>query len=292
MTKIPVSQFSRTIRSIGNRKILLVILLLAFLPGTALSQSSSLTEGLQPIFVEGVEALKKGDLDTAERDFIKVLEQGGKVAFVYNNLGAVYQQRRQYEKALSQLREAIRLDPGYAAPHVLAGASLMALGKIPEAIEELKQAVKLEPNAPLARLKLAQAYDQTDNLFGLVEQYQKLRDGSPRDPEYTYQLGKAYMRMAAWCSEQIEKLNPNSARLHQSIANNYVYQGNTEKAIEYLNRAIQADPKLPDIHLALAQLYQQKGLVSEALQEIELELAIIPNNLAALTLKGQLASRK
>ncbi len=286
------SQSNRPMRLIGTRRILILILLLALLPVAALSQSSSLPESLQSIFVEGVEALKKGDLDIAERDFIKVLEEGGKVAFVYNNLGAVYQQRRQHEKALSQLWEAIRLDPGYAAPHVLAGASLMALGKTSEAIKELETALKLQPNEPLARLKLAQAYDQTDNLFGLVEQYQKLRDRSPRDPEYAYQLVKAYMRMAGWCSEQIEKVNPNSARLHQSIANNYVYQGNTEKAIEYLNRAIQTDPKLPDIHLALAQLYQQKGLVSEALQEIELELAIIPNNLAALTLKGQLASRK
>lgn len=167
----------------------------------------------------------------------------------------------------------------------------MALGKLPEAIKELEQAVKLEPNEPLARIQLAQAYDQADNLFGLIEQYQRLRQINPKDSEYTYQLGRAYMRLTGWCSQEIEKISPSSARLYQSIANNYVYQSDKEKAIEYLKQAIQADPRLAELHLALAQLYAQQGQVTEALQEIDLELAIVPNSLAALTMKENLKKK-
>jgi tetratricopeptide (TPR) repeat protein len=268
-----------------------LILAMGLIPLAGYSQNASLPESLQSLFASGVKAQKQGDLEEAEKAFLKVLEQGGKLSFVYNNLGAVYQQRKQHAQALAEFREAIRLQPDYAAPRILAGASLTALGKISEAIKELEQAVKLEPNEPLARIQLAQAYDQADNFFGLIEQYQRLRQINPKDSEYTYQLGRAFMRLTGWCSQEIEKINPSSARLYQSIANNYVYQSNKEKAIEYLKRAIQADPKLAELHLALAQLYAQQGQVSEALREIDLELSLVPNSLAALTMQENLRKK-
>ena len=266
-------------------------LVLSLIPPAAHSQTSSLPEALQSLFASGVEAQKRGDLDAAERAFTTVLAQGGKVSFVYNNLGAIYQQRRQYSQALEQFREAIRLEPHYAAPRILAGASLLALGKVSEAVKELELGVKLQPNEPLARLQLAQAYDRSGDVFGLVEQYQKLRDGYSTDPEYSFQVGGAFMKVAALCSQELGQSNPTSARYYQSVANYYVYQGNQKKAIDSLKRAIEADPKLPDLHLALAQLYAQQGQIAESLQQIDMELAIVPDSLAALTMKGNLTKR-
>jgi len=255
------------------------------------SQDVSLPKSLQPLFTSGVEALKKGDLETAEKNFQAVIDRGGKLSFVYNNLGAAYQQRKQHSQALTQFREAIRLDPNYASPRILAAASLMAMEKFPDAIKELEYAAKLQPNEPLVRLQLAKAYEQTGDHFGRVEQYQRLREINPRDPEYAFQLGRAFMELAAWCSQEIERIDPSSARLQQSIANSYVYQGNNEKAIATLKKAILVAPKLPDLHLALAQLYAQQGQITEAIQEIDLELVIIPNSLAALTMKEDLKKR-
>lgn len=290
--KIPRFEPSRQYRTWWIYSVLMVLNFLAVVSESARCQTSGLPENLQPLFAEGVEALKKGRLDTAEKNFIGVLEAGGKLAFVYNNLGAVYQQQRQHNKALAQFQEAIRLEPNYAAPHILSGLSLMAFGRTSEAVKELETAVKLQPDEAIPRVKLAQIYDQSDNFSGMIEQYQKLREISPNDPEFVYQLGKAYMRLAGWCSEEIEKINPGSARLHQSMANSYVQQGENERAIESLKRAIQADPKLPELHLALAQLYQQQGKVPEAVEQIDLELALVPNSLAALTMKESLRNKK
>src|SRR4051794_31446306 len=47
---------------------------------------SSLPASLEELFINGVKAQKSGQLDAAERAFLEVLRQGGKVAFVYNNL--------------------------------------------------------------------------------------------------------------------------------------------------------------------------------------------------------------
>ncbi len=268
-----------------------LVLVLGLFSIAGYSQNLNLPESLQPLFTSGVEALKKGDLDSAEKSFQTVIDRGGKLSFVYNNLGAVYQQRKQHSQALTQFREAIRLQPDYASPRILAAASLMALERFPEAIKELEYAAKLQPNEPLVRLQLAKVYEQTGSLVGRVEQYQKLREINPKEPEYAFQLGRAFMELAAWCSQEIERINPASARLQQSIANNYVYQGNNEKAIEALKKAILVAPKLPDLHLALAQLYAQQGRTTDAIQEIDLELAIVPNSLAALTMKENLEKR-
>lgn len=268
-----------------------LVLVLGLFSIAGYSQDLSLPESLQPLFTSGVEALKKGDLDSAEKSFQAVIDKGGKLSFVYNNLGAVYQQRRQHSKALTQFREAIRLQPDYASPHILAAASLIVIEEFPEAIKELEYAAKLQPNEPLVRLQLARAYEQIGDLFGRVEQYQRLCEINPKEPEYAFQLGRAFMELAAWCSQEIERIDPASARLQQSIANNYVYQGNNEKAIAALKKAILVAPKLPDLHLALAQLYAQQGRMIEAIWEIDLELAIVPNSLGALTMKENLKKR-
>jgi hypothetical protein len=45
---------------------------------------------------------------------------------------------------------------------------------------------------------------------------------------------------------------------------------------------------LPDIHLALAEIYLEQGKHDAARQEVEQELAIVPESVAALALKKRL----
>lgn len=243
---------------------------------------------LERLFVEGVQAQKAGELDTAERLFLKVLRQGGKVAYVYNNLGAVYQMRGDHARAIARFRDAVRLQPNYAAPRILMGASLLALGRVPEATRELERAVQLQPREPLARQQLAKAYERADNFPGLVEQFRALREIAPQEPEYAYQLGRAYLELAGWCVREMARVNSRSARVYQARAENYRALGHLERAVQVFQRAVQADPKLPDLHLALAGIYLEQGKQAEARQEIEQELAIVPESVAALALKKRL----
>ena len=103
--------------------------------------AQSLPPALTELFNKGVQAEKAGQLDAAEKAFLAVLEQGGKQAFVYNNLGIVYRERGDNERALVPFREAIRLNARYAAPRVLMGSSLLALGRVKEAAAELEAAM-------------------------------------------------------------------------------------------------------------------------------------------------------
>jgi tetratricopeptide (TPR) repeat protein len=267
---------------------LLIFLLLCLRPSEPLWAQQTLPEALQGVFRSGVEAQKAGRLDEAEKAFLRVLREGGKAAFVYNNLGIIYQQRGDHARAIALFREAVRLQPDYAAPRILLGASLLATGKIPEAIQELERGVKLQPREPLAHLQLARAYERASNLPGVVNQYRTLCDLAPQEPEYAYRLGTAYLRLAERSFQEIQRINPRSARVYQSWGENCRARGQLDLAVRVFERTAQADPKLPGIHLALAQIYLEQGKQAKARKEIEQELAIVPESVAALALKQNL----
>jgi len=255
--------------------------------------AQELPAALQATFGAGVQALKADKLAEAEAAFRRVLaEPGGQVAYVLNNLGIVHERRGEHLKAVEQFREAIRLDPAYVAPRILLGASLLALGRVDEAKAPLEQAVRLAPKEPLARLQLAQAYERGNDPAGAVEQYRVLRELAPLDPEYVYKLGKAYLGLSEWSLRQIKEIDPRSARLQQALGHNYRVQGRTELALRAFERAARLDPTLPEIHLALAQIYLDEKRWADARQEIERERALVPESAGARALEARLRAEE
>jgi tetratricopeptide (TPR) repeat protein len=243
---------------------------------------------LDALFAQGVEALKSGRLDEAEAAFRRVLQQGGNRAYVHNNLAIVYQQQGKHAEAVTECREAIRLDPAYAPPRVVLGGSLLALGRVGEATAELERAVKRLPKERLAREQLARAYARGGNPAAAVDQYRALRELAPDDPEYTYQLGRAYLRLSEWALQRLREIDPGSARIYQALGHNYRVQGRADLAVRAFERAAQADPKLAEIHLALAQIHLEQKNYGEARKEIERELAIVAESAGARALKQRL----
>jgi len=237
---------------------------------------------LEKLFIRGVESLKAGDLDAAEKDLAEVLKQGGRGAPVYHNLGIVYQRRGDHRRAVVQFREAARLKPDDGPARLLLGASLLALGRPAEAAPELARAVELLPQEPQAHAQLAKAYERLDDWVGAAGQYRVLRDLAPGEAEYAYRLGRAYARISEWSYRRIIAINPDAARLHQALGHNYLLQEKYEEAIRAFRQAAKSDPRLPEIHLALALIFLEEKKFDEARKEIELELALVPGSKAAL----------
>ncbi len=272
-------------------RLVLAALLLSCFTRPAAAQES-LSKPLEVLFAKGVDAQRAYQLREAETAFLEVLRQGGKVSFVHNNLGIVYQQRGAHPQAILQFREALRLQPSYPAPRFLLGASLMAVGRTAEAIGELEHALKLDPQQALGRLELIKAYERAGNLIAVVDQHRKLREAQPHEPEYAYQLGKAYMKLAEWAFQRMKELNPRSALLYQTLASQYRLQGRDELALRALQQAIAIDPRMPELHLNLAEIYLSQGKRNEARNALDLELAIMPESQAALRLKQKLESSR
>lgn len=74
-------------------------------------------------------------------------------AFAFNSLGQSLLRFGQYEEALDPLRQAIRLDPMFEAPYANLAQSLLSLGRFDEMGEVLRQAADLKLNSfPIRRM--------------------------------------------------------------------------------------------------------------------------------------------
>lgn len=250
-------------------------------------RAQALPPPLATRFSEGVEALKAGQLDRAEAAFKDVLTRGGDRAFVRHNLGIVHQQQNQHLAALAQFRAAARLDPAFGPARLLAGSSLLALGRADEAVTELEHAVRLLPGEKSAHLKLADACEQAGNIPCLVRQSRLLAGLEPSDPEAMYRLGKAYLRLSEWSYKRILSINPKSARLSEALGREYLQQGQPDLALRAYQEAAERDPRLPGIHLALAGIHADAGRWDDAAREVGRELALAPGSAAALALKAR-----
>jgi tetratricopeptide (TPR) repeat protein len=255
-------------------------------PGPVRGQD--LPEALVPVFNQGVQAMKAGRLAEAERAFRDVLGRGGARAYVHHNLSLVLQQAGRHEKAVAEARAALALDPAFLPARIVLGSSLLALGRAPEAVTELEQAVTRAPTDRLARLQLARACEATARWPQAVEQYRALKEMAPKDPEHAYALGRAYLRLAEWSLETLKKEYPRSPRLLQALGHNYRVQGKPDDAIRAFERAARADPTLPEIHLALAQVHLEQGRYDDARREVEAELGLVPESAGARALLDRL----
>jgi tetratricopeptide (TPR) repeat protein len=243
---------------------------------------------LETKIVAGVEALRAGDLDSAERVFTEALRQGIKRPLVYHNLGVIAQMRGKHQEAVMRFRQALVLQPDFGPARLLLGSSLLALHKNPEAVQELQRAVRLMPEQPEAYLQLARAYEASQNWLAATVELQKLVELAPENAEYSYQLGTALAKLSGWSYQQISKHNPNSARLQQALGIEYATQEKYDLALAAYGQAARADPKMPELHLAMALILLELKRFDEARREIELELKLVPESKAAAAAKEKI----
>lgn len=275
----------------GCRLALICVLLMA--SSSRLAARQELAPALADRFSSGVAAIKAGRLDEAERTFREVLSQGGNRAFVHHNLGIVLQQRGRHREALVQFRAALALDRSFGPARLLAGTSLLALQQPGAAVVELERAVTLMPGEPAAHLQLADAYERTGHIEGVVAEYRRLTALAPGSDEYAYRLGKAYLRLAERSYDRIRTVNPRSARLAQALGSQYLDQDRPDLARRAFEDAARLDPALAGIHLALARIHLREGRWEDAAAEVAREQALAPESAEARALQADIeAARK
>jgi tetratricopeptide (TPR) repeat protein len=74
------------------------------------------------------------------------------------NLGNLLSELGKYPEAVSELREAIRLDPGAAKAHYNLGVILFKSGDVKGDVDEQLEALRLEPKYALAHSEIAWVY--------------------------------------------------------------------------------------------------------------------------------------
>jgi tetratricopeptide (TPR) repeat protein len=101
-----------------------------------------------------VEYFEKGDYDRAIADASEAIRLNPNDAFAYGTRGAAYKGKKDFDHAIADLTEAIRLDPNNAPAYGNRGLAYLNKEDYDHAIGDLEMAVKLQPDNSGARQAL------------------------------------------------------------------------------------------------------------------------------------------
>jgi Tfp pilus assembly protein PilF len=118
----------------------------------------SIPEKARGLYLKAEKKLSKGEIEKG----IALLESAVNLAphFVaaINRIGTVFHMQKDFAKSEQYFREALEVDPNAYAPLVNLGGSLLAMGKLEEALAINQHAVTVRPRDALANAQLGVSY--------------------------------------------------------------------------------------------------------------------------------------
>jgi tetratricopeptide (TPR) repeat protein len=186
-------------------------------------------------FDSGMAFLERQEYDKAINDFTEAIRLDPNVAIIYFNRGNAYYDQGNLDKASSDYNEAIRLNPNFARAYVGRGDVIREQGNLDKAISDYNEAIRLEPN-------YVPAYDGRGRAYGSSGNYDKAIS------DFTEAI----------------RLDPNLAPAYCSRGYAYDMHGNFEKAISDYNEAIRLDPNSALAYVGRGNAYTKKGNLNAA----------------------------
>jgi protein O-GlcNAc transferase len=114
------------------------------------------------------------------------------LAVALNNLGAERERNRDADGAVVCLREALALEPTFAAAWFNLGKSLAALHRWDEAIKAYRDAITHDPQMAQAYNNLGIALKATGQVEDAIEQYRQSLQRNPKQADALNNLGNAF----------------------------------------------------------------------------------------------------
>ncbi len=221
----------------------------------------------------GIDADKQRHYEVAINEFRKVTELDPKLTTGFVNLGEVYMETHDYTSAIAPLKHALELAPDLPAAHQLLGYALLAQGYAAEAIPHLER-VKEQAALGIAQLETGQLPEAVANLRAAL----KVR---PNDPDLLYYLGRASGLLSKQTIDTLLATYPDSARAHQAMGENYFVLRRMPDAEKEYVEALRQRPDAPGLHLELGLVYAGAFQWPQAEQEFRAETKLQPGNAEA-----------
>jgi tetratricopeptide (TPR) repeat protein len=219
------------------------------------------------------DAESKKQFDVAVTEYRKVTELEPRVPLGFVGLGQSYMERGDYGDAIQPLKRALELDASLAPAHQLLGYALLAQGYAAEAIPHLETAHETGALG-IAQLETGRFAEAITNLQAALQK-------RPNDPDLLYYLGRAGGLLSKQSIDMLLAAYPDSARAHQSMAENLLVLRRTDEAQKEYEQALKLRPDTPHLHLELGEVFALASRWPEAEEQFRAETKLQPGNAEA-----------
>ena len=210
-------------------------------------------------------------------------------AELHNLLGEIEEKDGKFVEAANEYETAAHMDPSESNLFDW-GSELLIHRTLAPAIEVFQHATERYPKSPRLVIGLGMALYSRGNYDEAVKALLQGADLDPSDPSCYLFLSKAYDSSPSQANEVIERfrrfveLQPRNARASYYYAMS-LWKGkraqdpdaNLQQIETLLKTAVTLDPKLPEAHLQLGNLYSDQNKYGEAVPEYEKALQFSPD---------------
>jgi tetratricopeptide (TPR) repeat protein len=217
---------------------------------------------------------------------VKALIAQKNTAELHNLLGEIEERSGNFVAAEHEYETAAHLDPSEA--NLFDWASELLLHRtLDPAVEVFSEAAQRHPKSPRLAIGLGMSFYSRGNYDDAVTALLKAADLDPSDARCYYFLSKAYDSSPGQADEVIQRfrrfseLQPQNARALYYYAMS-LWKGRRAQDVNVdfgqieslLKKAVELDPKFPEAHLQLGNLYSDQKKYSDAAPQYEQALAL------------------
>jgi superkiller protein 3 len=282
--------------------------LLIFMLMLTSNRSSTRNQFASPeeLFRQAQKACHENDYTRAEKLYRQVLAVDPGVLAARVDLGLACYWQGKSREAIAELQRALRVSPREFSALLFSGLAYINLGEYDRAQQALDEAARIKSTDPLlfwALGSLAMIHNDANTAVPLLERCATL---DPNNVRCVWLLGQAYAHLAyrqkpkapadyaARVEEALrwmEKRQPDSALLHVFKGDVLAARKLTAEALTEYRKALEIDPRWPDINLLMGSLLGLLGRWDEALSELKLQLRNHPEDTRALVEMGSVYCR-
>lgn len=158
----------------------------------------------------------------------------------------------------------------------LMGNELTRRGNGAAAIEQYREAIKIDPHLPGVHFQLAEtlkASPSAADQAAAEAEYERALAENPTDVRSIcrlseYALGRSNFKGALARYTRAVELQPRDEEANLGVARVLMQTGQSPKAEPFLLRAAEADPTDPVVHMRLATVYRESGRGEAAAREL------------------------
>ena len=206
---------------------------------------------------------------------------------MHNNMGRVHLRNGQLDKARSEFRKALELDPQNADALLNLASIQAAEGRNADAELLIKRALQVNPDSIGALSQLAELERDRGNLdeaIRLFEIAMEIDDSLP----FLYQgYGDVLQRAgrlegAEEAFQMVLQLDPDSFKAHYNLGVTYGNQRRIDDAVAEYEKALEIGPNHPEASLAhnnLGAIALDRGQTDEAMEHFERSVGVAPRHL-------------